>query len=400
MKISIYSPGASDYMGHPEMGQRICYYLSKNIDTVMIYTLENRELNKKLSDVGAIVKIDKKFRSGTLEKKYFLKYGIFQNLIFGINKIYSNYKMIQSFIAKSKNYDKLLILEFEYFSIFLVWLLNKKLFKDKIILNFHSVNFNWLSNSSILLKFYKATVKNLIKIVVSNTYKISIHGNTLRNKFLKDFNITPDQKYKIFISGYGFDMIKSKSNKLINPFKSLSLDSDKKYILLFGVLRKDKGIIEVIENFNKINTEYYLLIAGSEWDLKETQINDLIKKNNIEKRVIKHIKYIKEENIEYYYNVSEIILIPHKNGFYSFSGPLALAAKYKKHVLSSDLGEIGYFTNRYGLGKTFKVENWQDFTFQLNNLISDIDKSNMKLNNNFYTQYTWENIVNRILKNL
>ncbi|MFA6127041.1 MAG: glycosyltransferase family 4 protein [Bacteroidales bacterium] len=365
--VYIYSPSASEPLGHPIYVQQLVKYISK-VYSVHLYTLKHHALNSDLIKMGAKLIVNESFVPGGMDKNRFLGFGIFSKTVYGLMRIRYSYKLIKDFYNSTSTGQIFHLLEFEYISCYFFFLYNRTKLKNTI-LGFHTADFEWIKGRSYQINIYKTLLRYMLPSLIRSAYGATIMGETLKERFISNLKI---EKYRknIHFSGYGNDS----SFKDINKTKSreelgIKLDESVRLGLFFGVIRNDKGIKELIDSLKDINQLVYLLIAGSVWDISEDEIKARIKKNDIEGRVILHLGYITENDISKYFSAADFIFLTHKGSFYSFSGPLSLSVEHRRPVVATNVGEIGYFVQRFNLGITYEADNWPDLVIKTNQFI-------------------------------
>jgi len=225
-----------------------------------------------------------------------------------------------------------------------------------------------------------------------------MHGELIKDLLIKNLSVNSTNITSI---QYGCN-IKPPILTREHARKHLNLNIKNKIVaLFFGVIRSDKGLIEILENFNKVSNDIILLIAGSEGDIKKSTVEHTIKTENIEDRVIQIIRYLEEDEIQYCFYASDFVLIPHKGNHLAFSGPLSIAVEHCRPVLASDIGEIGSFVKNNKIGALFKHDNWDNFVSVLNDSRFNFSEFDEKVFSNIQDQNSWENMawcINNVYK--
>lgn len=391
MKISIYSPGVCGSVGHSlEYATNISKNLNiKNI-SYNLFTLSEEECLVKLKKNNIHYEVSNKYKSGSINKKRFLKYGIFSSLIYGIYRIFYHYDLISEFYNRNDEKELFYLFEFEYIAALIFFIKNKKYLK-KTVLFFHSSDFCWVKNRPLSINLYKSLLKIFLPYLVNNSISSTVHGDFLKDELVKNLNI--NNKDKVSSIPYGCNKYTGNISKS-DARKSLNL-KDNIYGLFFGVLREDKGILELIDSLAKMDRKINLIIAGSEGDIKKEKIIEKIKLLNLEKRIILNIKYVSDEEITLYYLASDFIFITHKSYHVAFSGPLSLAVEYQRPVIATNSGELGQFVKKYNIGNSYESDNWKSL-IEVTNAFCHTNnrKYNFKL---ALEENSWENMTNKIL---
>jgi glycosyltransferase involved in cell wall biosynthesis len=371
-KVAIFSPAAGGNVGHGFIyAYKICNYL-KDKNQIQLFTIDDPKKTKEFQASGIGVTLSEKFKAGRINKKRFNKLGILKNLVYGIYRIYYNYRLIAEYYNKFRHYDIFHLFEFEYSALYIFSIFHINLLKRSIV-GIHIADFKWITGRPLAVNIYKSLLHRPVSWMLRNCMHSTTHGEATRKLLMNDFSLAPE---RISSLQYGCE-IKIPEISKMDARKEIGLISEKRKIaLFFGVFRIDKGLFEVIRSIKNLNKDIVLLIAGSEGNISFSNVSDSIQKEGVENQIHTIFKYFEEDEIKYYYYASDFVLIPHKGEHLAFSGPLSLAVEYCRPVIASDVGEIGTFVRDNKIGVTFRPDDWEDFiqtTFY--NRLSDYDES-------------------------
>ena len=129
---------------------------------------------------------------------------------------------------------------------------------------------------------------------------------------------------------------------LDNPneiYELYGLDKKKKNILMFGIVRKYKGLEYAIKAMKFLNkpdySDYQLLVVGEIWiDLRKEK--DLIYKYGLENKIIFINKFIPDGHILPFFKIAEIIIYPYTSA--TQSGSLNFALSATKPIIATNVG--------------------------------------------------------------
>ncbi len=179
---------------------------------------------------------------------------------------------------------------------------------------------------------------------------ISVQG--LKRKI----SVIPHGNYLPFVNRRG----------LLVSRRRLVLPEDKKIILFFGQIKKVKGLdvlLGAMEIVSKREPDAVLLIAGKVWKDSFQDYEHLIKSKNISDIVIQHIRYIKDEDVDFYYSAANIVVLPYKKIYQS--GVLLMAMSYGCITVSSRLPPMAEVVDEYKNGFLFETDNPEDLAQQI-----------------------------------
>lgn len=173
-----------------------------------------------------------------------------------------------------------------------------------------------------------------------------------------------DKKIAIIPHGNYLPFVKRRETVLSR--QHLSLPVDKKLILFFGQIKKVKGLdvlLSAMEIVSKREPDAVLLIAGKVWKDSFQHYEDLIKSKNISRVVIPHIRYINDEDVDFYYSSADIVVLPYKKIYQS--GVLLMAMSYGCITVSSRLPAMVEVVDDSRNGFLFETDNPQDLARQI-----------------------------------
>ncbi|TDP81570.1 glycosyltransferase involved in cell wall biosynthesis [Halanaerobium saccharolyticum] len=396
MKLHIISGSASKKMGHGKeyienIVNRIYDFNKKEdlFDNIILYTFnlaENINLNSNISLKEVSFKSVK-------DKNYYLtKYNKYLwRVFYGVNRIKNYYTLYNLVLHNYKKDDEIYFTDYEYISMFL----KRNIFKKNPILTLHTMDFN-KNEYSFIESIYKKTSKLFNRVIFESSKKVLVHGKYIKKSFIE---VYPENKKKVRVVDYGISentnkVQKNNSFDHINNKYNLKLNNYKINLLIFGMLRQNKGIVNFLNkfislaNFNNFN----LLIVGKNYDIDEKDIQNIIKnKQNIEWIN----EYVPSNEIKYFFGASDFLVLPYLKNMNSQSGPLKLAMGYNTPVISSKYGELGFFTKEYGVGETFDPYDYNSVKSVFSKISKDIN--NYKLNiQKIQKSMSWENMATKI----
>ena len=281
----------------------------KNEDVEIDLVIDNKD-NTDESNVNTIRMFNTADKSSNKIKKI-------------INYIVSNFN-----ILKTLKYGKYNILHLQWFNLSPIDYLMIKRAKRKgikIVITVHDIlPFN---EKFYDFKYHKKIYDLADEIIVQAEVNI--------NRFKKLF---PENGNKISYIPHGnFANYANIHDKNIARDK-LKLPKDKKIVLFFGQIKKVKGLGVLLEAFNEICKEredIYLVVAGSVWNDDFSIYKNKIVRYNLTDKIRCDIRYIKDEEIEYYYSACDINVLPYLDVYQS--GVIQLAYAYKKPVIVTNI---------------------------------------------------------------
>lgn len=153
---------------------------------------------------------------------------------------------------------------------------------------------------------------------------------------LKEFTQNPNS---VFNPHPIYDIFGNKVSKS-EAKKYLNLDTDTKYLLFFGIVRKYKGLDLLLKaiNFEKIKKLNIKLIIAGEFYEKPDEYLNYIEENNLSSHIILHNKFIKNEEVKYYFCASDMIVQPYRSA--TQSGVTQIAYQFERPMLVTNVGGL------------------------------------------------------------
>ena len=257
-----------------------------------------------------------------------------------------------------------------------------KIFNFKQIVTLHDVSTFHGKNNQLIAR----VILNLIhSIILHNQFSkvklIDLHPH-IENKI----SIIPHGNYSNYVKIY------SKSKAI----EKLNLDHNYKYILFFGQIKRVKGLDVLIKALDKVRTKNInckLIIAGKIWKDDFSNYITLIQKLGLSNHIISHIHYISNQDVEKYFNASDMVVLPYREIFQS--GVLLMALSYKKPVIVSDIMGMTDIVSNRKTGLTFKNGDHVELANCIINLFQNeslAEKIAINGYNKIQNEYNWEDI--------
>ena len=122
--------------------------------------------------------------------------------------------------------------------------------------------------------------------------------------------------------------------------KHLSLNTDEKYILFFGFIRKYKGLdllLEAMKDERIKASGIRLIVAGEFYDDKETYLQQ-IADYGIAERVHLFTEFIPNNDIRYYFSAADLVVQPYRSA--TQSGITQVAYHFEKPMVVTNVGGL------------------------------------------------------------
>jgi glycosyltransferase involved in cell wall biosynthesis len=259
----------------------------------------------------------------------------------------------------------------------------------KIILSIHNVTPHTEDFPTVFLD------KILNKIIYPFADHFIIHNKRNKKKFIELYKIN-DSKISIIPHGSIMPYQKIKNITKKNAMKYLKISSNKKIILFFGYIWGYKGLdvllkslIDIKENMDNV----VLLLAGQplrDWKKYEA----IIRENQLEDFIIKHLRYIPDSEIEYYFSSADIVVLPyHEHPFDTHGGVAALALSFNKPMIVTDVGGLPEYVKDNRI--ISKPDNAKELAQKIINTLNDKTflKKLLKDSKELSKELSWDKIA-------
>lgn len=230
--------------------------------------------------------------------------------------------------------------------------------------------------------------KNICEACINGKYMNCVNKKCVKNSKLKsvlgaiegryyrlkkiyqkqiDYIITPSEFYKKKLIEDGIYANKIKALHNFIDMKQYDVETeDKGYALYFGRLSKEKGILNLIKAFSKINGgELYIAGEGEE----KENIEKLIDENRLNDRV-KLLGFLNSEQMKEYIRRCKFIIVPsiwYENCPYSILETLAIG----KPVIGANIAGIPELVKDNVNGFTYEYDNVEQLTQKIKDLFDN-----------------------------
>ncbi len=122
--------------------------------------------------------------------------------------------------------------------------------------------------------------------------------------------------------------------------KTLGLSSDYRYLLFFGFIRDYKGLDLLLEAMadSRLKSKPVKLIIAGEYYGNQDKYEALIKKFNLEERLVLCTDYIRADEINNFFCAADIVVQPYKSA--TQSGITQIGYHFDKPMLVTDVGGL------------------------------------------------------------
>lgn len=214
----------------------------------------------------------------------------------------------------------------------------------KTVLTVHNVNAGKRDNKDTYYnRFTLHMVYNLCNHLI-------VHTPMSKQELINEFNVNPK---KISVIKHGMNnKVSTRGITQLEARRDLNISLNQKVLLFFGNIDYYKGLDILIESLDhlpdKLSEDVVLLIAGNYKSPDYIdQIRQRIKHSKFNTRIIAHIRFVPDEDIEQYFMASDCIVLPYRDIYQS--GVLFMAYNFGLPAVATN---VGNFENDIIQGKT------------------------------------------------
>lgn len=295
----------------------------------------------------------------------------------GNKRIYASYVSMKSVVSKIRNINPD-ILHVQGSADPYFWLFHKRINNIPIIDTIHDAKPH-PGFDSFLKKF-------MINKGVKNVKKWFIHGNTLKEEFVKIHDINPSEVQVIPKGHYG--IFKNYTNDIF--------DEEEMNIMFFGNITKYKGINVLLDSVEYVVEKFpnvKFTIAGRTRK-KDVDAIDLSYFNNNKNIVLKNYR-LSDKEVADLYQKATIIVLPYVEA--SQSGVLSIAFGYGKAVIATKVGALPEIIKNNETGILIEPNSSEQLAQAIIKLLNNKSfRENLGANALEYanTKLSWGNIAN------
>lgn len=257
------------------------------------------------------------------------------NLLYRIYRLANPY--VKSVIYSFRTDTEIFHIQWHYrFKIIdMIFLINLyKLLGKKVIYTAHNVNTLARNNKDSTLN------RTTLKYYYKRVDHIIVHNNKSKQDLIECFSVK-DNKISVIKMGIN----NFTPNEIIDKnlaLKKLNLPKNKKIILFFGAINTYKGLENLITAFKNITNmldDLYLVIAGASRDENYFALIKQSVNNNIPAdKFSTFFRYIDENEIKYFFNAADCVVLPYKA--ISQSAVHVLSYSFGIPVIATDVGSF------------------------------------------------------------
>lgn len=213
----------------------------------------------------------------------------------------------------------------------------------------------------------------------------------------------PENRVSTHMIPHGHFMRYAKEYDSIESRKKLGIPEEKFVYLFFGQIKKVKGVdvlLKAYAEFLRMNParkqDTLLIIAGNTWKEDPKKYYELVKQEHIENQVKMELRYIPDDEVDYYYSAADVSVLPYRNVYQS--GVLQLTYAHHRVPIVTDIKAFTEIVNsEIGFVCRANDENaLADTMLYAYNGKSELQNMAEKGYSNIEKRFAWDRIAKKV----
>lgn len=258
------------------------------------------------------------------------------------------------------------IVHFHFFHVSLLEFFNiiiARLFFRSIIVTAHDVE-SFASGVEVPI---------LSRWAYSLSHGVVAHNSISRSELIRKLGISEEKIFVIPHGNYVSDV--RVLDQASDTEVKLGVPEGKKVVLFFGQIKDVKGLDILLQAIGSVRSELdniCLVVAGRPWKSDFLKYENMIESLNISDLCVRHIRYIPDEHVPYYYRAADLVVLPYKRIYQS--GVVLMAMSYGRPVLVSDLPGMTEIVKDGENGFVFRLEEPGSLARKLIEIFNDPER--------------------------
>lgn len=228
----------------------------------------------------------------------------------------------------------------------------------------------------------------LTKYFLNSNSGFVVMTESVKNDLLR---LKPDAKY-ILAPHPLYDHFGNKIDKSTARTK-LNIPADKKVLLFFGFIRDYKGLDILIEAMKHLDESYLLVIAGEVYG-SFSKYDELIKKLGVENKIVKHVRYISDNEVPLFFSAADVCVLPYKNA--TQSGIVGISFHFDLPVIATNVGGLGEMIEDGKSGLIVNEISSEAIASAIKKFFTDKSSEYLSTIENYKQKHSWENLAHKI----
>lgn len=264
-----------------------------------------------------------------------------------------------------------------------------------VVMEVSAANFAYSAYpGSIPRRIYKVLQREVFRTTLGKEIRaLAVLGEFHRTELKKQLRLSQDFPITVIPDGGSVpekQIEKSEARRLIGLE-----DYPGTIFLFFGLLRKDKGIEDLLDALPLLKSrEFKLVIAGSPFEYTEGHLRTLIERTGAAERVVARFEFIPEDQVHLYFYACDALVLPYPRIYTGGSGPLLKgAAIHSRPAIVTNVSEMGRLVRAHEMGFVAEPENPRSLAEKMMAFMDLPEEARQRLGKSAFSvakQNTWD----------
>jgi glycosyltransferase involved in cell wall biosynthesis len=175
----------------------------------------------------------------------------------------------------------------------------------------------------------------------------------------------------------------------------LGIDSSKRTILFFGIIRDYKGLDLLLHAMNLLDESYQLVIAGEVYGSFD-KYQQIITNSSAKKRVFVFDKYIGDSEVPTFFSAADVCILPYRTA--TQSGITSIAFHFDLPLIATDVGGLKETIHHMKTGIIVNTPSVEEIATAIQQYFSQNNKAVFSEHiRNEKAKRSWDNFADEIL---
>jgi D-inositol-3-phosphate glycosyltransferase len=236
-----------------------------------------------------------------------------------------------------------------------------RLLRKRIVYTAHNVSTGQRDGAETILN------KLSLRFLYNNVDHIFVHSEEMKRQLVMQFGTRSD---RVTVLPFPVNDVTPRSAMTRTEARAaVNIPVDRKTLLFFGNIAPYKGLDVLVEALQRL-PECLLVIAGRVKTSTEhwRGIQTFIDRAGLGARVLQHIRYVREEEVEVYFKAADVLIAPYRR--VDQSGVVFLSYSFGLPVIASDAGGLAEAIRDDVTGHLFRSGDSEDLVEKIHTYFS------------------------------
>jgi len=274
-------------------------------------------------------------------------------------------------LCRAEAFDALAILDVEFLTASLLFRWNRRRLPPVVMFPW-AANFSFAAYpGSLPKKAYKVVQRAVFRSALGRggVRALAVLGEWHQRMLREQLRLPPE--FPIVVVPDGGDVAVGMPDRLAAR-RQLGLPEAGPLLLFFGVLRRDKGIEDLLDAVRRVrDVPFHLVVAGWPMEYTADEITQLVRRLAIDNRTVLRLAYVADADVPAYFAACDALVLPYPRAYTGGSGPLMKGAcTYGRPVIATRVSTMGELVERHTLGLLAEPEDAASLAAQIERFLA------------------------------